>query len=385
MLKGLKEKRNQLVADLEMMITAVGTETRSLSEEEVVAFDAKKAEIEKIDATIKRVEETRFNEMTKEEKVVETEKRSKEDMEKRALDAFFRGEDLDTEMRTMLTTNANNKATMPLTIAEGLLKKLEEQCPILEKGRRFSSKGTLRLLNETSYGSANVTDEETAFTSNDAEFGHIDLSAYKVATETKVTFELLANSSIDLNAYLTDIIVRRLAKELNKLFLVGTGLKQPEGLTKGTQEVKIAQTLSYDDIVKMQTTMHPDYLDGAVYIMNRKTFSQVALLEDGNAHKYVQNGIVNGKFTYTLAGMPIIIDNHMPDYTDENPAIVLVNIADAYSINLLQDIVVRRLDQIEFTKGVEVFAGYLMADGKITNQDAIVVGKVSAGRKKAEK
>lgn len=135
----------------------------------------------------------------------------------------------------------------------------------------------------------------------------------------------------------------------------------------------------------MQTTMHPEYLDGAVYIMNRKTFTQVALLEDGNGHKYVQNGIVNGKFTYTLAGMPIIIDNHMPDYSDTNPAIVLVNIADAYSINLLQDIVVRRLDQIEFTKGVEVFAGYLMADGKITNQDAIVVGKVSAGRKKAEK
>ena len=77
MLKGLKEKRNQLVADLEMMITAVGTETRSLSEEEVADFDAKKAEIEKIDATIKRVEETRFNAMTKEEKVVEKEVKMK--------------------------------------------------------------------------------------------------------------------------------------------------------------------------------------------------------------------------------------------------------------------------------------------------------------------
>ena len=52
MLKGLKEKRNQLVGELEVMITAVGTETRSLTEEEVVAFDAKKAEIEKIDAKI---------------------------------------------------------------------------------------------------------------------------------------------------------------------------------------------------------------------------------------------------------------------------------------------------------------------------------------------
>ena len=71
MLKGLKEKRNQLIGELEVMITAVGTETRSLTEEEVVAFDAKKAEIEKIDATISRVEETRFDNMTKEEKVVE--------------------------------------------------------------------------------------------------------------------------------------------------------------------------------------------------------------------------------------------------------------------------------------------------------------------------
>ena len=281
----------------------------------------------------------------------------------------------------MLASNSNNKATMPLTIAEGLLKKLEEQCPILEKGRRFSSKGVLRLLNETTYGESALCAENTQFNDDDAEFGHIDLGAYKIATQTKVTFELLANSSIDLNAYLTDVIVRRLAKQLNKLFLVGTGNKQPEGLTKGKQEVEISAELSYDDFVKMQTEIHPDFLDGAVYIMNRKTFTKTALLEDGNGHKYVQNGVVNGKFTYTIGGIPIIIDNNMPDYTNGQVAIVLVNIADAYSINLLQDIVVRRLDQIEFTKGVEVFAGYLMADGKITNQDAIKVGKVAVGRK----
>ena len=381
MLKGLKEKRNQLIGELEMMVTAVGTEVRSLNEEEVVAFDAKKAEIEKIDATIARVEETRFNQMNKEEKAVVVEQRSKDEMEKRALDAFFRGEEMDGEMRAMLASNSNNQATMPLTIAEGLLKKLEEQCPILEKGRRFSSKGVLRLLNETTYGDSALCEENTQFNEDDAEFGHIDLGAYKVATQTKVTFELLANSSIDLNAYLTDVIVRRLAKQLNKLFLVGTGTKQPEGLTKGKQTVEIGAELSYDDFVKMQTEIHPDFLDGAVYIMNRKTFTKTALLEDGNGHKYVQNGVVNGKFTYTIGGTPIIIDNNMPDYTSGQVAIVLANIADAYSINLLQDIVVRRLDQIEFTNGVEVFAGYLMADGKITNQDAIKVGKVAVGRK----
>ena len=112
--------------------------------------------------------------------------------------------------------------------------------------------------------------------------------------------------------------------------------------------------------------------------MNRKTFGAFALLEDGNGHKYIQNGVVNGKFTYTLAGIPIIIDNNMQDLgTTSNRPIILANIGEAYSINMLQDIVVRRLDQVEFTNGVEVFAGYLMADGKITNQDALRVAVVA--------
>ena len=60
MIKGLKDKRNQLVAELEMMVTAIETETRRLSDEEIAKFDAKKAEIEQIDKTIERVQEKRY-------------------------------------------------------------------------------------------------------------------------------------------------------------------------------------------------------------------------------------------------------------------------------------------------------------------------------------
>lgn len=382
MLKGLKEKRGQLIADLEMMVTAIETETRSLSDEELASFDAKKAEIEKIDKTLERVQERRYQSMNEEEKVEVKKEVKKEELEKRALDAFFRGDDLDGELRAMLTTNSGNKATIPLTIAEGLLKKLEEQCPILAEGRRYSSKGTLRLLSETSYGNGAIAEENTEFNSEDPAFAFIELTSHKIATSVKTSFELLQNSSIDLNNYLTDVIVRRLSRELNKFFLTGTGTKQPEGLTSGTQIVETPATLDYDALVSMITKMHPDYLDKAKFIMNRKTFSQVALLEDGNGHKYVQNGIVNGKFTYTIGTIPIIIDNHMPDYSTGNKAIILANIGECYSINMLQDIVVKRLDQVEFLNGVEVFAGYLMADGKISNQDALVVANVGATRAK---
>ena len=385
MLKGLKEKRNQLVGELEMMITAVGTETRSLTEEEVAYFDAKKAEIEKIDSTIARVEETRFNQMNKEEKVVETEKRSKADMEKRALDAYFRGHDLDGEMRAMLTSTGGNQATIPLTIAEGILKKLEEQCPILNEGRRYSSKGTLRLLSETTYGEGAITAENAEFHYDDPELSFIELNSHKISTSVKASFELLANSSVDMDMYLTDVIVRRMSRELNRLFLVGTGTREPQGLINGKQTVAVPAELNYDVFVEMATKMHPDFLDNAKYIMNRKTFTEVAKLADGNGHKYVQGGIVNGKFQYTLGGTPILIDNYMPDYTAGQKAIILANIADCYSINVLQDIVLKKLDQVEFLNGVEVFASYMMADGKITNEDAIIVAEVSGAKAKATK
>lgn len=374
-LKFLKDKRQGLINDLELMVSNMETEQRSLSEDELKQFADKKAEIEQIDKTIATVEETRFKAMTEEEQVEETEQRSKDELERRALDAFFRGEDL-TEYRTLLTTTGHNQATIPITIAEGLLKKLEEQCPILAEGRRFSSKGVLRLLSETTYGEGAITDENTKFHEDDVEFDYIELSAYKISTSVKMSFELLKNSSIDLNNYLTDVIVRRLSREINKYFLIGTGTKQPQGLINGKQILEVDADLTYDVFVKMITTMHPTFLDGAKFIMNRATFTKVALLQDGNGHKYVQNGIVNGKFTYTIAGIPILIDNFMPNYEAGKKGIILANIPDCYTINMLQDIVVKRLDQIEFLNGVDVFAGYIMADGKITNEDALIVASV---------
>lgn len=356
MLSGLKAKRQELITELELMITSVGTEMRSLSEEEVSKFDGMKKEIENIDATIKRVEETRFNNMNKEEKKVAVEKRSKEEIEARALDAFFRGHDMDEEMRAVLKTNtlAGGK-TLPVTIAEGLIRRLEEMCPVLERGKRFSSKGTLRLLDETSYGAGQITAEEQNFHEDDPTLTSIELNSYKVTAMTKATFELLANSSIDLNAYLTDIIVKRLAKELNRLFLTGDGNNKPQGLNKAdkyTVTMQDQNTIKYDDVVKMITQMHPDHLNDAVFVCNRATFGLLALLEDGVGHKYMQNGVVNGKFTYTLAGIPVIIDQHMDSVGQASKVpLLLANISEAYSINLLQDITVRRLDQVEFTKG----------------------------------
>lgn len=373
-MKQLKNKREQLMAQLDEMVSTIETEVRSLNADEVAKFNEVKIEIENIDATIAMVEERRAKETGTEKEL--TEKRSKDEMEKRALNAFFRGEDLTAEERAMLTTQSGNKATIPVTIAKGILKKLEEMCPVLERAKRFNSKGTLRLINETTYGDASQTDENTAFHDADATLNFIELGAHKITAQTKVSFELLANSEVDLNAYLTDVIIRRLAKEVNKQLVVGTGTKQASGLVQGTQICEVASNLTIGDFIKIQTTCNPSYLENAFWVMNRQTFQHVAGLMDNMGRPYLTSHVINEKIQYRLLGLEIIVDMHMPAMGDNAKAVVLANATEGYSVNMLQDITLRHLTEVGFTDGVEIFAGYIMMDGKITNQDAIVVAQL---------
>ncbi|MGL5718289.1 MAG: phage major capsid protein, partial [Paraclostridium sp.] len=325
----------------------------------------------------------RAREMGTEEKLVE--KRSAEELEERALDNFFRGNELSKEERAMLTTQSGNQATIPVTIAKGILKRLEEMCPILEKAKRFKSKGTLRLINETSYGSAGVTAEGVEFVYDDATLDFIELSSHKVTAQTKISFELLANSEVDMNQYLTEVILRRLATEVSKYLVAGTGVKQPSGVINGTQVCTVTEELGIKDFIMMQTTCNPAYLDKAFWLCNRQTFQHIASLMDNMGRPYLTSHVINEKIQYRLLGLEVVVDMHMPAMGAGARPVVLCNAQEGYSVNMLQDVVLRHLTEIGFTEGTETFAGYLMLDGKITNQDAIVVGQVGATVLKAKK
>ncbi len=187
---------------------------------------------------------------------------------------------------------------------------------------------------------------------------------------------MLANSEIDLGKYLLDIIVRRLAKELNKLFLVGTGSDQPQGLINGTQTVQLSDGLTINDFITMQTAMNPSYLDGADWIVNRETFQKMANLLDNVGRPYLTSNVVGEKIQYRLLGNTVIVDQNMQNVgTSGNKAVLLANIKECYAVNVLQDMTVKHLTEKGFTEGYEQYAGYILADGKIYNNDSLVVGK----------
>lgn len=381
-IKQLREQRAAKINKLDEMIAALegeNGEVRALNDAETEEFRTLEKDIKDIDNTIATIEMRRAIESDKVEELKE--ERSQDEAEKRALESFFRGEVLDPEVRKMLTTSGGNAATIPVTIAKTLMKKLEEQCPILDLAKRFSSKGTLRLLREDSYGQAAITAENTQFHDADPTLSHIELTSYKITASVDATFEMLANTEIDLSGYLSEVIIRRLAKEVNRLFLVGTGVSQPTGLTKAKQQVALQykDSVTINDFITMQTAMLPEYSEGAVWIMNRKFFQIAANLLDGNGRPYMTREVIGEKIQYMFLGQKIVVDMHMPEAgTENNIPVLLANVGEAYAVNMLQDITVRHLTEIGFSEGFERFAGYLMADGKIVNEDAIVAGKCSA-------
>ena len=81
--------------------------------------------------------------------------------------------------------------------------------------------------------------------------------------------------------------------------------------------------------------------------------------------------VVNNKPVYKLLGHEIVISDVMDGIQATKTAVVFANPAMAYAINVIADINIRQLQEVKYTDGIEVFAGYLMADGKVYNGDAV--------------
>lgn len=66
-----------------------------------------------------------------------------------------------------------------------------------------------------------------------------------------------------------------------------------------------------DKMLDMVTSTHPDYLQGSAFIVSRPFFNRIAKLKDGAGHFYMQNGIVNGRVSYTFLGLELIVTDSL--------------------------------------------------------------------------
>ncbi|MBH1939134.1 phage major capsid protein [Streptomyces sp. AV19] len=167
------------------------------------------------------------------------------------------------------------------------------------------------------------TEEGAALTESQASFGRVVLDAKKLTAYTTVPNELLSDSVGSFQAFIDQIFPEALAYYEDIAFLKGSGVGEPLGVLDANNAAMIsvaketgqaADTIVWENIVKMFARMLPSSLDRAVWICSIDTFPELATMAlsvgTGGSAIWLNNGVAGPPMT--ILGRPVIFTEKAP-------------------------------------------------------------------------
>ena len=373
-LKELIEKRNANMEKLKALINKAKTEKRTLNEEEGKSFSELETEIRNLDETIKAFQTTRELEKDPEDLSGKKEKhKTVEEREYSDFDAYLRGikERSDTNM-----TAGDNGAIIPTSIAQKIIQKVVDMCPIYHDAERYNVKGTLQIpfYDETT-GDIVVgyADEFTDGESSSGKFGSIALTGFLARAITDVSKSLINNSQFDIVSFVVNRMARNIALFLEKELLKGTSDKV-EGLSKVSQTVTTASAtaITADEIIDLQEMIPDMYQANAYFIMNKSPRTAVRKLKDGEGN-YLLNKDANSRWGYTLFGKDVYTSENM-DAIGSEKTVMYYGDMTGLAVKVSEDINIEILREVKARQHAIEVLGFVEFDAKV--QDAQKLAKM---------
>ena len=327
--KELIEKKNDLITRAEDTLNKAKTEERELT-------DAEMAELAEIRDNVKKIKDMlEMSDFFKsegqkpmieekalekgEEKMIDDNK-DRAANETRSFENYIRG--IVTNERTNMTFG-DNGAVVPTTIANRIIKKVYDICPILERSTKYNVKGTLELpYYDTSTTTISVAykDEFSALTSSSGTFNSITLTGYLAGALTKISRSLINNSQFDIVAFVVDEMAYAIKRFIENELLNGTPGNPPStpskvlGLYGLTNYITAAaQTaVTADEVVQLHDKIKDEFQENAIWIMSPATRTALRLLKATTGY-YLLNDDVSSPFGTTLLGKPVYVSDNMPN------------------------------------------------------------------------
>lgn len=212
-LKALIEKRNALIADMKSLCDKATAETRAMTTEEQTDYDAKKAEVEALNKTIRSIEEQ--NTLNLNSAKSDGTATDKEQAETRAFENYLRTGQIVETREDVNLTKGDNGAVIPATIANKIIRKVIDICPIYQMATRYTLAGTLSIPyydEGTQAISMAYATEFTDLASTSGKFLSIELKGYLAGALSKVSRSLINNSQFDIVSYVINEVSVSAAK-----------------------------------------------------------------------------------------------------------------------------------------------------------------------------
>lgn len=388
-LKKLTEQRAKKQKEMQDLVDAADAEERSLNEAEIAEFEKLEKEVLGIDASIRAVNAARNldddipagDDDEKEKKNdKEQEQREAEERDLADFEAYLRGKVEERENTNMVKTE--NGAVIPSTIANKIIQKVVDICPIYYDADRYNVKGTLQIpyYDETTKDiKMEYCDEFTDGESSVGKFASITLTGYLARAITDVSKSLINNSQFNIVDFVVTRMALSIAKFLEKELLHGTDSKV-DGLKGVTQKVTAASatTVTADEIIDLQEAVPDEYQADAYFIMNKKTRTAIRKLKDGQGN-YLLNKDANSRWGYTLFGKDVYTSANMDEMAASKTAIyygdykgLAVKVSEDINIDVLRETKARQ-------HAVEVL-GFVEFDAKVQNAEMIAALVMGAGK-----
>ncbi|MFC5423036.1 phage major capsid protein [Bosea eneae] len=303
-------------------------------------YDQGMAELDELDAKIKRIQDVnaKVADEALKHSVIDAADRVARNQKSdgariyakwlRGGDKALTAEDWEVVRNTMSTTTPSEGGyTVATDVATTVLDALKAFGGMRGVAGVISTSSGNPMSFPTSDGTAEegeIVPENASASDADVSFGTAGLPVYKYSSKVvPVPFELLQDSSVDIEAFVRGRITTRLGRITNKHFTVGTGTGQPNGVitaagigvtaANGSSQVT---AITYDSLVDLQHSVDPAYREGGNcrFMMNDSSVKVVRKIKDTNGRPIFVPGYEEtspGGAPDRLLGNPITVNQNM--------------------------------------------------------------------------
>lgn len=378
--KKLAEQRAAFAKEMQDILDKAETEERAMTEEESSRFDELEGKIKDIDRTIKAEERARdlslnvVDDKRKEELRAE----EKEAQEERAFGNYIRG--VVSEERAYNLTSGDNGAVIPASIANKIIKKVLEICPIYQLATRYNVGGTLTIPYYDETTTAITMAYSTEFTeleSSSGKFKSIELKGFLAGALTKVSKSLVNNSQFDIVNFVINQMAENIARWIENELLNGTDEKI-DGLAKSKQVVTAAaaNAITSDELIDLQETVPDAFQPGCIWIMNKDTRTAIRKLKDSDGD-YILQKDMTAKWGYRLFGADVYCSDNMSKMAAGKMAIAYGDMS-GLAVKVSEDMNIEVLRERFATEHAIGVVGWMEMDAKIENEQKIAILKMKA-------
>lgn len=316
----------------------------------------------------------------------------KEMPEYKALQQWFKGGvlSLDAEQGTLLKEAKTMRmddstaggATTTVEMDTELLKEITEISPVRQVSRvKTISKMVLMVPTRTGIPEAFYEGEAEQGQQSQSQYGSEQLVAHRLQTSVPITQDLLMDSQFDMQSQINQDVGEAMAfKEGNK-FVLGTGVKQPEGflvnpdIVAGASTSSTIGTIDPDDMVLLTGKLKVGY--NPLYGFNRTTLAFLRTLKDGDG-RYVWQANLTLSAPNEINGQPYALFQDMPDIAAGNLSVIYGDFMRGYLVTDRTGMMIIRDDVTLAEKAIVKFVFHRWNHGQVVLSEAFVALKIKA-------